>query len=164
MIRNAYHIVLLVVFLVLLPGCTKESGSITEKDDTVAIPLSLSVSKVSPQTKMTDAIVQGSNPAVFRGIDQVYIIPFKIAGNSVTASDKRWGGNLSLPQTGLPANTFGDDADGGSFDGLVSNSNSHLYETVFVRMMTNAALVYGKALDEMLWMPTGLVTSGVTGS
>ncbi|MBQ8462091.1 MAG: hypothetical protein IJ543_06745 [Bacteroidales bacterium] len=150
MIRNAYHIVLLVVFLVLLPGCTKESGSITEKDDTVAIPLSLSVSKVSPQTKMTDAIVQGSNPAVFRGIDQVYIIPFKIAGNSVTASDKRWGGNLSLPQTGLPANTFGDDADGGSFDGLVSNSNSHLYETVFVRMMTNAALVYGKALDESI--------------
>lgn len=147
--KTEYTLGILAILVQLFMGCTRDGIIPPESGDLISLPFSFSVSQASsPQTKMTDAIVQASNPIVFRGIEQVHMIPFKVEGEAVVSSDVRWGGNLSLPQIGLPANTFGDDADGGSFEGLVSISNSHLYDNVSIRRETNAVLVYGKALDE----------------
>lgn len=112
------------------------------------ISLALSVGRVEmPGTRMTDVIVQNTGETTFRGIEQIYALPFQV-DSKIQAEDIRFGSNLVLPQQGLPANTFGDDAQGGAFAGLVRNNNAHLYNPVYVRKGTRSVLVYGKAIDE----------------
>lgn len=136
------------LFVCLLWGCTRESVPGAGNGNAVALPLSLSVSEGTPQTKMTDDVLQCSSPVVFRGIEQIHIIPFSTKAPAVSAMDVRCSDNLLLPQKGLPADTFGTDALGGSFNGLVTVSNAHLYSTVYMPLNTNKVLVYGKALDK----------------
>lgn len=133
----------------LLAGCAKDTSRIALEDSGVSIPLSLSVGPASvPETKMTDGIVQKSSSSSFRGIKMLLVLPFRTSGGEVAADDHRWAQNLGLPQIGIPANTFGDDANEGEYDGLVRNNNSHLFDKVFLRVFTNRVLVYGEALDE----------------
>lgn len=136
----------------LFAGCAEDPVP-DNADKLVRVPFSLSVGRASdagPATKMSASIVQNSNPVVFRGIERLYVIPFNADGAVVTEGDSRWAQNVSLPQIGIPANTFGSDANGGSFEGLVSNSNSHLYDQVYLRVQTNSVLVYGKAPDQQV--------------
>lgn len=112
------------------------------------ISLALSVGRVEmPGTRMTDVIVQNTGETSFRGIEQIYALPFQV-DSKIQAEDIRFGSNLVLPQQGLPANMFGNDAQGGAFAGLVRNNNAHLYNPVYVRKGTRSVLVYGKAIDE----------------
>ena len=107
--------------------------------------LSLEPSTGIPGTKMSDAVTQvdaASDPTAFRGIEQIYVIPFKTY-NAITASDIRHGRNLELPQLGITP-SWGASANAG----LVSNNNSHLYENVLMKSGTASVLVYGKAIDE----------------
>lgn len=115
----------------------------------VQLSMSLSVSgDYAASTKMTGNITQ-TGSAKFRGIQRMEIIPFKLSsGNKVSSEDTRFGNNIGLLQIGLPSDTFGSDAQGGSFPGLVTGSNSHLYGLVYIQSGVNAALVYGKAIDE----------------
>ena len=102
----------------------------------------------TPSTKMLDSVTQingGSDKTVFRGIEQVYIIPFGVVG-PITATDERNGDNLQLPHTGIAA-SWGASAASGDLAGLVNNNNSHLYKNVFVRRGTASVLAYGKAID-----------------
>lgn len=139
----------------ILSGCTADEmgrrpeGVVFEGED-VQLPFSLSVgSGISPVTKMTDAITQvdaNSDYSVFRGIEQMFIIPFS-ARRSVTASDERHAKNLLLPHLGISA-SFGADASAGNLAGLVENNNSHLYKGVYVKSGTASVLAYGKSIDE----------------
>lgn len=116
----------------------------------IQVPFSLSVgSGIEPVTKMTDAVTQAdanSDYTVFRGIEQIFIIPFS-ERRPVTASDERFTRNLLLPHLGISA-TFGADASAGTLPGLVLNNNSHLYKGVYVKSGTASVLVYGKSIDE----------------
>lgn len=121
------------------------------------ISLALSVGRVEmPGTRMTDVIVQNTGETSFRGIEQIYALPFQV-DSKIQPEDIRFGSNLVLPQQGLPANMFGDDAQGGAFAGLVRNNNAHLYNPVYVRKGTRSVLVYGKALDENISVATDSV-------
>ena len=98
-----------------------------------------------PATKMSDSVTQIDAEAdytAFRGIEQIYVIPFNTY-RAVTASDLRHGRNLQLPQRGISPQ-WGSVANAG----LVSNNNSHLYQSVYMRSGTASVLVYGKAIDE----------------
>ena len=120
----------------------------------VDISMALSVGRVQmPTTRMTDVVVQNTGETSFRGIEQVYAIPFQVDGK-IQAEDIRFGTNLGLPQQGLPANEFGSDAQGGTYAGLVRNNNAHLYNPVYVRKGTRSVLVYGKAIDENISVET----------
>ncbi len=114
------------------------------------VPISMSFSVAGDydyQTKMSTEIVQGASN--FRGMERIDIIPFELSsGTEVTTSDTRSGGNIGLLQKGLPADTFGESANKGTFSGLVTGSNSHLYGMVYVDRGVNAVLAYGKALDK----------------
>lgn len=147
--RHAIFLLLLAASLPpLLAGCGR--GALDPQDEEqVCVPLALSVGRVSsPGTKMQGSVTQtAGNAAAFRGIERIYAIPFSTPyhhRDRVIASDVRYGANLLLPHTGI-ANTFGDDAQGGSLTGLVSNNNAHLYGNVFIRRGTSAVLVYGQA-------------------
>lgn len=134
---------------VLLSGCTLElSVPSVGSGPESATSFSLSVGRAAgPATRMSDATVQSSGIASFRGIEQVYVIPFSRIG-AVAPGDVRFGMNLYLPQEGIPAGQFASDAGGGDFPGLVLNNNSHLYQGVFIKKGTGSVLVYGKAIDD----------------
>ena len=138
---------------VCLSGCTALEGnygqspeSFVSEGEDLCLPLALSVGTVKPQTKMTPAITQAdATEASFRGIKEIYAIPFR-AARPVNGSDERIGPNLLLPQLGIPS-TFGDNAQDGAFEGLVRSNNSHLYKNVYMRRGTASMLVYGQAID-----------------
>lgn len=147
-----------VAVLVLFFGSCAKTPVVTEPEpDSVRVPLALSVGRASgpAETKMTADVTQLAGVDAFRGIERVYVIPFKAAGDEVAATDTRWSANLDLPQVGLPANTFGLSADGGQFEGLLINSNAHLYDWVHLKLGTNSVLVYGKAKDEEVDLADG---------
>ena len=138
---------------VCLSGCTaleenygQSPESFVSEGEDLCLPLALSVGTVKPQTKMTPAITQAdATEASFRGIKEIYAIPFR-AARPVNGSDERIGPNLLLPQLGIPS-SFGDNAQDGAFEGLVRSNNSHLYKNVYMRRGTASMLVYGQAID-----------------
>ena len=145
MMKDIRLIALLAALALMAMGCNKLP--VETAADGGRMSFALSVGHASdPATKMTDAIVQNAGESSFRGIEQVYIIPFNSVGG-VVAGDLRHGPNVELPQTGLPANMFGYDAEGGDYEGLVYNNNSHLYKSVYFRSGVSSVLTYGKAID-----------------
>lgn len=104
---------------------------------TTSLALSLKYAGDVPevQTKMSAAITQDG--AGFRGIEQIYVIPFKTeSAIPVDAGSTRLGARnvyINNPAIGQ--------------DGLVANNNSHLYNLVTVPLRTNRVLAYGKAYD-----------------
>lgn len=85
-------------------------------------------------TKMSSDVTQAGG--VFRGIDQMYMIPFNTESMLVESGDQRLGlRNVGLGSTGI-ART-----------GLIANNNSHLFGSAIVPNGMNTVLVYGKAPD-----------------
>lgn len=137
---------------VILSACTviqmdSQAEEVVLSREGIELPFSLSVGQRTPRTKMSASVTQiEATEASFRGIKEVYAIPFK-AARAITATDARLGENLVLPQTGLPS-LFGSSAQNGNFSGLVSQNNSHLYKGVIIPRGTASMLVYGQAEDD----------------
>lgn len=137
-------------------ACTAP-GELSGDGEGLNLSFALSVGRiVTPTTRMTDVVVQNTGETSFRGIEQIYAIPFRTNG-PIQADEPRYGGNVVLPQRGLPANSFGVDAQGGAFPGLVWNNNAHLYPSVYFLKGTRSLLVYGKAIDD----PVSVATDSV---
>ena len=131
-------------------ACTAPDLPIEDVSEGMDLSLSLSVGRTaSPASRMTDIVVQNEETGSFRGIEKLFIIPFLVDG-PISSVDERFGDNLLLPQEGLPANSFGTDAQGGAFPGLVLNNNAHLFNPVYIRKGTRSVLSYGKAIDEAI--------------
>ena len=126
---------LLLPLLVLIASACAKSG---QPNDGNGISLSLSVAprgSVSTNTKMTTAITQDG--AGFRGIEQVYVVPFQTNNSGpVGNGNPRLGGSNVYIQNPTISQT-----------GLVANNNSHLYDIAEVPLKTNRVLAYGKASD-----------------
>lgn len=89
-------------------------------------------------TRMGEDITQAQTTPVFRGIDNISLIPFVITGDNVSSSDSRQGDeNITLPNT-TP----------NSLTNLTKTGNAHVYNDVSVPVGTNAFLFYGKAVDK----------------
>lgn len=146
---NKTHVLIVgLAALLMLPfGCTKQPIA-PGADEEVGVSLALSVNGARQSgTKMADAITQHSmTPASFRGIDRVFILPFKTGHTStpIAPGDKLWDYRVSLPQTGLDG-IFMNEADANR--GLIYNNYAHLYDRVYLRPESDAVLVYGKAPD-----------------
>ena len=156
--RQNRTILAIALFAGLLPtvltGCQKDEVDTVDK---VSIPLALSVGRASEglSTKMGDKIVQADgSEASFRGIQEMYIVPFSLSSTDVSSrsgkyeiisSDKRFDVNISVPNA--LTGEFADDASS-SFFGLIRNNNAHLFPNVTVMPETNAVLVYAKATDD----------------
>lgn len=135
----------------LLSSCSSDdpSGQVapTPTGETVKTSFTLSVglpkgngsngAKGNFGTRMSEEVSQAQTSPVFRGIDNISLIPFAVQGTAVSSTDTRAGDqNITLPNT-TP----------NSLTNLTSTGNAHVYNDVSVPVGTNAFLFYGKAID-----------------
>lgn len=93
------------------------------------------------KSRVSDATAQAQTTPVFRGMDNMTLIPFalKTAGNTVTSSDTRIGtANINLPNA--VANSL-------TSSQITTTGNAKVYTDVSVPLTTNAFLFYAKAID-----------------
>ena len=118
-------------------GCTRHDlDPVANGEHPLSLALSFRnvVSGQDAPTKMPTAVTQSGGE--FRGIEQLYVIPFDTESARVEPQDSRLGNqNVSLGSTGI------------SRSGLVSNNNAHLFGSAFVPSGMNRVLAYGKAPD-----------------
>ncbi len=93
-------------------------------------------------TRQSQDVVQGQQPPTFRGIQDVYLIPFNITGTSVPENANRLGDeNITLPQADAVPTING----ANTITSLNENTSSQLYKDVAIPIGTNAFLFYGEA-------------------
>lgn len=119
-------------------GCDR-LDNIAPADRDPSLSLVLSLKNVLPgqdaPTKMSTQVTQSEG--VFRGIEQVYLVPFNTEeSRSVEPAEPRLGTqNVVLGSTGI------------NKSGLVANNNAHLFGSAIVPSRMNRILAYGKAPD-----------------
>ena len=133
--------ILLAMSALLSSGCSRPLEREGVDDPYNAISLALSLRSpgdvpVGTATKMTAAITQDGTP--FRGIEQVYVIPFQTESASpVNGGSARLGERNVFIQSPSIGKT-----------GLVANNNSHLYDIAVLPRNMNRVLAYGKSADD----------------
>ena len=97
-----------------------------------------SSAKANPATRMGETETQAQGTPVFRGMDNMTLIPFSTK-EAIKSSDTRTGNkNINLPNT--TANTL--------LSGqITSTGNAHVYTDVSVPVGVRSFLFYGKAID-----------------
>lgn len=104
----------------------------------VGLPGGNNTSSAKPATRMTEDITQAQTTPVFRGMDNMTLIPFN-TGAAITTSDSRAGDkNIDLPNT--TANTL-------LSSQITKTGNAHVYTDVSVPVGVKSFLFYGKAID-----------------
>ena len=94
--------------------------------------------KAAPGTRMTDAVTQAQSTPIFRGMDNMTLIPFSTTA-AVKSSDARTGNtNIKLPNA--TANTL-------LSTQITTMGNAHVYTDVSVPVGVSSFLFYGKAVD-----------------
>ena len=108
----------------------------------VGLPGGNNTSSAKPATRMAEDITQAQTTPVFRGMDNMTLIPFVVTGdNAVGANATRLGSsNVNLPNAVINSLTK---------DQLKTTGNAKVYTDVSVPLTTNAFLFYGKAIDDV---------------
>ena len=133
--------IMLVLSALLSSGCVRplEWEGTDDPYNAISLALSLRSPGSVPQgsaTKMSSVITQDGSG--FRGIEQVYVIPFRTeSANPVASGSARWGDRNVVIQNPSIGQT-----------GLVANNNAHLYNTAILPKYMNRVLAYGKAVDD----------------
>ena len=107
----------------------------------VLTDINISISPRTASTRQTATITQAQSTPGFRGIQDIYLIPFSINADAIAAADYRLGNRIDLPQlSGDPSiNSI-------HSSGIFTNNNSRYYTDVEVPLGTNAFLFYGRAI------------------
>lgn len=118
-------------------GCARLQPEDLSAEHMLSLEVSLKnvVAVREDATKVSSGIAQSNGE--FRGIDQLYVIPFHTGTNEVLATESRLGNrNVVLGNRGI------------SKSGLVPVNNSHLFGTAIVPNGMTHVLTYGKAYDD----------------
>ncbi len=141
-----------------------EELGVVKTQFTIAIP-------GGAKTRMSEAVTQAQENPVFRGMDNIVLIPFgtpasgDVTKDIIGSGDNRLGNNLVLGSTEI-AKTFVSaySSSTGAGAGLVNNNNSKLYYNVEVPIGTKSFLFYGKAMDETVAEGSTSTTEQVNGA
>ena len=118
---------------------TTNNGNAVKTSFTLSVGIPGGTSSYAkPMTRMGENITQAQTTPVFRGMDNMTLIPFN-TGAAITTSDSRAGStNINLPNT--TANTL-------LAGQITSTGNAHVYTDVSVPVGVKSFLFYGKAID-----------------
>ena len=128
--------ILLILLVWAGAGCAR-LGADDAGEHSISLVMSLKnvQSGQGTATKMPSEITQSEG--VFRGIEELYVIPFNTDNSQVEPQDLRLGTqNVVLTTTGIGKS------------GLVPNNNSHLFGSAIVPSGMNRVLTYGKSPDD----------------
>lgn len=114
---------------------TVKPGEAVKTSFTLSVGLPKATS--GAKTRASEEITQAQTRPVFRGIDNINLIPFAQTGK-ITSSDTRLGTNIQLP--GSPANAYLSTAAQGT-------DHTTVYKDVTIPVGTTSFLFYGKAVD-----------------
>lgn len=137
-VRSAF--ILLVLSALLSSGCVRPLEWEGSDGPYNAISLALSLRSSGdvsggPATKMSATITQDG--AGFRGIEQVYVIPFQTGLDTVAPGKARLGAsNVVIHNPSIDKN------------GLVPSNNAHLYDLAILPRGMDRVLAYGKSVDD----------------
>ena len=122
------------------PGNTTGEAVKTSFTLSVGMPGGNSSSaKANPATRMGEDVTQAQTTPVFRGMDNMTLIPFAGVSTSVASDASRLGNsNITLPNA--VANSL-------TSSQITKTGNAHVYSDVSVPLTTNAFLFYAKAID-----------------
>jgi hypothetical protein len=141
---------------VLLAQALSSCSLVVESEDycePVEASLAFTVSSTTgTSTRMADAVVQEqTNGRSYRGLGNVYLIPFAISGDQITSSDhpSRLLQNASLL---------------GSYDKQDNYGGFYLYNVYTLNRGINAFLVYGRAGTTGVSAPSGVTDKAYFGS
>lgn len=104
---------------------------------TLSVGLPKSSSSAKAMSRVSEATAQAQSDVVFRGIEDINLIPFAQTGK-ITSSNTRLGTNIQLP--GSPMNTYLSSAAQGT-------DHATVYKDVTIPVGTTSFLFYGKAID-----------------
>ena len=108
------------------------TGETVKTQFSIAVPGGISANK-----RLADAIVQGQSIPVFRGMDDIRIVPFDLTSATGTAPIQ---GTETMLYNAITLTSIA------ATDGL-GDANSKVYSDVDIPTGTNAFLFYGKALE-----------------
>lgn len=164
-LSKTYLPLLATASLLTLAACSTIDEEYEPQSETqgVLTDIHIAISPQTTDTRQTATVTQAAENATFRGIQDIYLIPFSINSDAITANDYRLGNRIELPALA----SFGDPS-ANSISGLFTNNNSRYYTNVEVPLGTNAFLFYGKAIRsgsnnfvDGLTAITGLTNTGV---
>lgn len=134
---------IMTVSLLTLTACSTidDDYEPTEGVKEVLTDLQIAISSHTAETRQTGITTQAQEPPVFRGIQDIYLIPYSVSGSSVVATDYRQGMRINLPQ--LPSDPSINSIHS---SGLFPDNKSRYYTNLEVPLGTNAFLFYGRAI------------------
>ena len=166
-LSKTYLPLLATASLLTLAACSTIDEEYEPQSETqgVLTDIHIAISPQTTDTRQTATVTQAAENATFRGIQDIYLIPFSINSDAITANDYRLGNRIDLPALA----SFSDPS-ANSISGLFTNNNSRYYTNVEVPLGTNAFLFYGRAIRDGndnfvngLTAVTGLSDTGVAG-
>lgn len=138
-------------------------GGVIKAEFTISFP-----QQMGGFTRQSLAVVQGQTPPVFRGIQNIELLPFSKTKEAINTADPS---TITIPSPitlaagtaaakyGASANALNTIAQSGA---LYTGSNSHLYKDIEIAIGTRSFMFYGVAIDET--PGTGLSAYTVNGS
>lgn len=132
------------------PNYDAERG-VVKTEFTISLP-----AKAAGGTRMTTAIVQGQNPVVFRGIQNIKLFPFADKVATIQSNVTNTSQDVALPTAITlaagsaaaklgPSSTNSNEIAAGN-TALFAGSNAHLYQDIEIAVGTKAFMFYGVAI------------------
>lgn len=127
-----------------LAGAEEDRG-VVKADFTISFP-----QQMGGFTRQSEAVVQGQLPPVFRGIQDIKLLPFNVAKTSISASTTTPSSISLLGGTVGKTGASGETANviAGGTSALYGGSKSHLYKDIEIAIGTRAFMFYGVAINE----------------
>lgn len=111
-----------------------------------------------PEKRMSQVVTQGLTTPAFRGMSNIYLIPFAL-GTTPSESGKPVVGTTPLSYNVIKLGNITTAAT--ATEGLLSESNAHVYQDVNINVGVNAFLFYGEATSAT--QESGLTTEQTNG-
>ena len=127
-----------------LAGAEEDRG-VVKADFTISFP-----QQMGGFTRQSEAVVQGQATPVFRGIQDIVLLPFNVAKTSISASTTTPSSISLLGGTVGKTGASGETANviAGGTSALYGGSKSHLYKDIEIAIGTRAFMFYGVAINE----------------
>ena len=149
--KKEFYLSVLAAIGLFLSAC---SSSEEETDPvvgggTVKAEFTISFPQDVARTRQSEDVVQGQSTPIFRGIQNIELMPFMVQKNSISTS-------TTIPSTiTLSGGTVGKSGSSGTQANVIAKenalyrtNNSHLYKDVDIAIGTKAFMFYGVAIDE----------------